>query len=311
MKKFTLAAAAMVALAAQAQSPYQVNPSTSEVLKQSIAEVKYITLSDGAVAEFTKAGAVCDYIGPDAAAGRNLWYWENTFVPSDESYPRVDEEEGGYISVEVGNVGWSGAGLAVSNTNALDLSSFNDNTHFHLAYFTPTDNAPESIALILLNETAINSQPAKISLGGIYVDGGVGIPSVGEAANDDWQGIDLTFAQLKKLWPAFSPASLNAWYGNLLSFLGGAVPGKTFAFDAVYFYNTKEGGVETVAADFVAEFTVTANTVNVMGSTGIELYNLAGQLVKSTAGTTLGLTSLQPGVYVAKSGNKVQKIVVR
>ena len=56
---------------------------------------------------------------------------------------------------------------------------------------------------------------------------------------------------------------------------------------------------------------MTANTVNVAGANGIELYNLGGQLVKKTAGTTLGLSNLAKGVYVAKSGNQAKKIVVK
>lgn len=307
MKKFTLiAATGLVAIAAKAQ--YTCDPSTSVVADQEPKTVECITLSDDAINDLKTAGATVTYIGPDADNGRNLWYWENTLIPGDESYPRVDMAEGGYISVVVTNVGWSGAGLAIS-APGLDLSMLNDDTHFHLAYMTPTGNGPASIALIILDGDA--GSPAKVALGDSFNDNGAIFPTIAPKITDDWQGIDITLGQLKKIYPTFSPADLNAWTGNLFSFLGGGVQGQSFAFDAIYFYNTTDAGVESVMADDNIDFVVTANTINVTGAAGIKVYNLNGQLVKATAGTTLGLGSLQPGVYVAKAGNKAQKIVVR
>lgn len=311
MKKITLiAAAGMMALAAQAQ--YSVDPSTALVAAKGPKTVEYITLSDDAIADLEKAGAKVEYVGPAPELGRNLWYWEGTFIAGDESYPRVDMAEGGYISVEVTNVGWSGAGVAV-DAPGVDLTMLNDNTHFHLAYFTPSGNGPASVALILLDSSEAGSVPAKIALGDAFNDGGVIYPTIAPKISDDWQGIDITFGDLKKIYPLFAPACIKGWTGNLFSFLGGGVAGQTLAFDAVYFYNTDgDGGVEGIAADAdAADFVVTANTINVMNANGIELYNIAGQLVKATEGTTLGLTGLQAGVYVAKAANKVQKVVVR
>lgn len=309
MKKFTLvAAASIVAIAAQAQ--YTCDPSTSVVSAQKPKTVEYITLSDAAIAELKTAGAAVTYVGPDANEGRNLWYWEETVIPADETYPRVDMEEGGYISVEVTNKGWSGAGLAV-DAPGLDLTMFNDNTHFHLAYMTPTDNGPASIALIIVDNTSGGSLPAKVALGSAFDDGGAIYPTIAPKVNDDWQGIDITFADLKKFYPTFAPNGLNGWTGNLLSFLGGGVAGTTFAFDAVYFYNMDDAGVEKVMAEEGMDFVVTDKTINVNGAAGINLYNVNGQLVKATAGCTLGLNNLERGIYVAQCGNKVRKIVVR
>ncbi|MDE5907052.1 MAG: T9SS type A sorting domain-containing protein, partial [Alistipes sp.] len=59
-----------------------------------------------------------------------------------------------------------------------------------------------------------------------------------------------------------------------------------------------------------ATFIVTANTVNSTAA-GIELYDLNGRKVKATASTTLGISDLSAGIYVAKSGNAVKKIVVK
>lgn len=311
MKKITLVtAAAVAALAAQAQ--YNVSPSTATVLEKGpLATLDYVTLSEGAIAEFEKAGVKVNYIGPDAEAGRNLWYWDNTFVPGDESMPRVDMEEGGYISVEVsGAAAWSGAGVAI-DAPGIDISHFDDNTIFHIGYMTPSGNGPASVALILLDNTAGGSKPAKVALGDPFNDNGAVYPAIGAKINDEWQGVELSLGTLKKIYPAFDLQGKSAWNGNLFCWLGGAVKGQTMAFDAVYFYNTGENGLDAVNVANKGQFVVTSKTVNVAGGNGIVLYNIAGQAVRSTEGTTLGLNGLGKGIYVAKSGKEARKIVIR
>lgn len=316
MKKFTLIAAASV-LALGAQAQYQVDPSTSVVKAQKPSTVDYIILSDGGIAELTAAGAKMTYVGPSPEEGRNLWYWAG-LAPGDESYPRVDMEEGGYASLSVtGDAGWSGGGFAIDGPNSdtkgagVDLSHFDDNTRFHIAYFSPSGNAPASIALIILDDGAHGSNPAKVALGGAFDDNGVIFPSIGAKANDDWQGVDISLGDLKKVWPTFNLANESAWGGNILSFLAGNVAGTTFAFDACYFYNVGEAGISDIVADSNVTFVVTENTINVAGANGIKLYNMAGQLVKSTEGTTLGLTNLAKGIYVANAAGQSRKVVVK
>lgn len=308
MKKFTLVAAAVFAAVA-AQAQYTINPSTEEVVKGGVSSVDYIVLSDGAVAELTKAGAQMNFIGPDPANGRNLWYWSG-LVPADESNPRVDMEEGGYVSVEVtAEEGWSGAGFAVA-APGINISDLNEESIFHLAYMTPTNNAPASVAVILLDGADKGSQPAKFALGDAFNDNGIIFPSLGPSLTDEWQGIEISLANLKKLWPTFDLQNKAAWEGNVMSWLGGGVKGKTIAFDAMYFYNRGGAGIDVVEGD-AAQFVVTANTVSVMGANGIQLYNIAGQLVKATEGTTVGIDSLAKGVYIVKAANMTKKIIVK
>ena len=309
MKKISiLAIAALSAAAANAQ--YNCDPTTAAVVSQNPSSVDYIVLSDGAIADFTKAGAKVNYIGPSPEKGRNLWYWAG-FNPADDSYPRVDMEEGGYTAVSVtGTPDWSGAGFAVA-APGINISHFNDDTHFHLAYMSPTANGPASIAIILLDGGDHGSKPAKMALGTAFDDNGTIFPSVGDKISDDWQGIDISFATLKKLWPEFTLANTTAWEGNSFSWLGGNVAGQTMAFDALYFYNTGDAtGVDSAVADSV-RFIVTPHTLNVAGAAGISLYNLAGQLAAQTAGTTLGLDKLPKGVYVAVAAGQTRKIVIR
>lgn len=309
MKKFTLLLA-LAATAVAANAQYSIDPTTADVADKGPKTVEYLILSDDGISELTKAGATCTYIGPDDVT--NFFYiWDSTFNAGDGSYPGVDMAEGTYLSLEVGSVGWSGGGYFVNTINA---SMFNDNTIFHCAYMTPTGNGPASIALILGDGDNAGCSPAKFALGTAFNDGGAIYPTIGPALNDDWQGVEISFADLKKIYPTFNYTNItdaDAWKGNILSILAGGVTGQTLALDAVYFYNTDNAGIADAAIDNDVDFVVSDNTINVMGGNGIEVYNLAGQLVKSTNGTTVGTTNLKGGVYVARSGNKVQKVVVR
>ena len=311
MKKVTLlAVGSLMAVAAQAQSGFTVDPTTSLVLDKSPKTVEYIVLSDAAVAEFEKAGAKTAYYGPNED-DRNLWIWPDgqTLAAGDGSYPAVDMEEVNYPSFVVTDQGWSGAGYAIA-APGVSTQMFNDNTRFHLAYMTGTGNGPASIAIILCNGDLPGSAPAQFALGDPFNDNGVIYPSIAPKANDDWQGIDISFADLKKLSPAFNVVNSDAWIGNIMSFLGGGVQGTSFAFDVVYFYNTDEAGIADVMGD-ATDFVVTNNTINVNNGRGITLYNIAGQVVKSTEGCTLGISNVGTGLYIARSGNKCQKVVVR
>lgn len=306
MQKITLvAAAAFVAASASAQ--YTCDPTVETVLaKGKVSQVMPIALDEGAVAKFEAQGATVTSAAPNGDTN-NLWVWSETLQAGDSSLPGVGDQMDGYASFIVGLAGWSGAGY---NCSTLNTEWWNADTRFHIAYMTP-GTAPAAIAIIVADGGDIGSQPAKVSLGDPFNDNGAVFPAVGPKANDDWQGVDISFSDLKKLFPTFDWKAIPAWSGNIMSFLGGGVTGQAFAFDAIYFYQPGDGsGIGKINSDN-AEWVVTANTVNVAGANGIELYNLSGQLVKKTAGTTLGLSNLAKGVYVAKSGNQAKKIVVK
>ena len=306
MKKFTLFAL-MAAAAMTASAQYTVDPTAETVLKGGkVTSVQYIALDEASVNAFTQQGAKVESAAPNED-NRNLWVWDYTFTSGDSSYPGVGMHFEGYASFTVGTVGWSGAGYNIA-APGLDTSTWNDETHFHLAYMSPGTPCTSVAIIIADGENDCGSIPAKFSLGTAFVDNGSVFPAIAPAANDDWQGIDITFGDLKKMWPMFDYKAISNWTGNLMSFLCGGITGQTIAFDAVYFYNhAGSGGVEAVETE--NDWVITANTINVNGAQGIELYNLAGQKVKATEGSTLGISNLNSGVYVARCGNQVRKIV--
>lgn len=304
MKKFILLSAiGMIAATASAQ--YSCDPTTEALLENGTpSKMWYLTLSDTSIDELKNKGTEMIYLGPNENEGRNFWYWDGTFVNGPQKYPRVGMEDGGYVSLEVSGIAaWSGAGMTA---NGFNLDGMNDDTRFHCAYCTNT-TAPQSVALIILDGTG--SQPAKIAVGKTaYNDNGVIMPLVSGEITDEWQGVDISFGDLKKLWPSFAPNNLNSWSGNTLSILGGAVKGTNICLDAMYFYNMNGSSVEGVAEE--AALVITENTVN-SSVAGIEVYDLAARKVAASNSTVLGINHLTAGIYVAKSGNSVKKFIVK
>lgn len=306
MKKMILLSA-MALVAAGASAQYSCDPTTETLLENGTpAKLWYIQLSETSINTLESKGTQLQNIAPDDVT-RFLYIWEGTFVGGPSTNPAVGFEDGGYVSLEVTNVGWSGAGYCATGAGENLEGMSMENTRFHFAYCT-NSTAPESVALLVL--PGDGCEPAKVSVGkSAFNDNGVIMPLIAGEITDEWQGVDISFADLKKIWPGFAPANLNAYTGNYLSILAGGVPGTNICLDAIYFYNMTDTGVEGVAED--AALIITDKTINANGVNGIEVYDLAGRKVAATEGCVLGLNNLTNGIYVAKAGNAVQKFVVK
>lgn len=310
MKKFSLiAAAAVCALCANAQYTTATPYVDQSVKDGEVATFDLILAAEDVITGLQGAGqAINDWRVDDTT--RFLYVWDNTFTGGDGSFPGVGYNNfqfDGYSSLNVGTVGWSGAGFFISPDPGVNTEHWNDNTMFHVAVRTAS-TAPSSVAFIIADGDNEGSSPAKVALGESFNDGGNIYPTIGPKLSDEWVGTAISFADLKKFYPSFNYVNAAAWTGNIISILGGGVEGQNISLDAMYFYTpgASEGAVESVAAD--AQFVITRNTVNVANGNGIELYDLSGRLIKSAQGTTLGISEIGNGIYVAKSGNKAVKI---
>ena len=313
MKKITLlAAAAMVASAASAQ--YNCNPETSMVLeKGKVSTVWPMFLDASSIDSFSKQGATVISCQPNEET-INWYVWDGTFIGGDSSYPGVGMHFDGYTSLNVSNVGWSGAGLNIAASAAVSTEAWNDDTRLHIGYMS-NGNAPASVAFVIANgdekPAGKNIGPANIAVGAAFNDNGNIMPAVGAASGSDWQGIDLSFSDLKKLCPSFNYLPSKVWAGNLLAVLAGGVQGQNISLDACYLYNLGNGsGVEGVEAENLA-WQVSSEVINLLGGNGIELYDMSGKLVKATEGAALGTNGPAAGVYVARSGNSSCKVIVK
>lgn len=165
---------------------------------------------------------------------RFLYIWNETFVKSETEakgvgYSGLIEDE--FPCLNVASVGWSGAGLFVPSVNT---THWTDETRIHIAY-SSQGVAPASVAFIVADNDNYNT-PAKVAVGTNFNDGGNIYPSVGDASSSTWQAIDISFAELKTVYPTFQYQAVADWKGNLLSFLAGGATGNNISLDAVYFY---------------------------------------------------------------------------
>lgn len=324
MKKFTLVAAA-AAMAVCANAQYTPKTPYADITTATGKTYDVVVVDEGTIDALKGAGkTVNDYrVNGDNI---NFWVWGETMIGGDASmYPGVgydDYQYDGYTALEVSDKGWSGGGYATGKNDdnetyisgtGVNLTHWTEATRFHVAF--RSSNEPASIALIIADsENELGSIPAKVAVGSeAFVDNGAVYPLVGAFDPDgEWSAVDISFADLKKLVPTFDYKNVADWHGNLLSILAGGVTGTNFSIDALYFYTPVSGGIEAVgtAAEDV-DIVVTANTVNASGAASIELYNVAGQLVKSAAGTVVGIDDLSTGLYIVKAGNTVKKILVK
>lgn len=311
MKKFTLVAAfAALAMSASAQYTCETPYADQSVVAGETQVFDLILAAEDVVTGLQNAGQkINDWRVDDV--NRFLYVWDNTFTGGDGSYPGCgysDMQFDGYSSLDVGTVGWSGAGFFMSAAGNQNTMHWNENTKFHVSYRTASV-APASVAFVIADGDNAGSAPAKVALGDSFNDGGAIYPTIGPKLSDEWQAVDISFADLKRFYPSFVWVNAEQWQGNIVSILGGGVTGQNISLDCLYFHTPagEEGAVGSVSDD--ATFVITGNTVNVNNGKGIELYDLSGRMIKSSNSSVLGIDDLNGGVFIVKSGNSVKKIM--
>lgn len=287
MKKITLFAA-MAAVAMSANAQFTVADGSIEAALKDIpkATIDYVIL-DAAKAEVLAKDAnyTVNNIGPDDVT-RFLYVWENTMVAGDSNEPGVDGGNG-YLSLTVDNADWAGSGYNINKGAGVNLSHINDNTIIHFSYRCGAG----SIASMYV--TLFNAGTNNVSLGA--ANGGN--PVVGPAPAEEWQTVQMTVADYKKLKGSVDllggeATSMAAWTGNIVAFGGAAADGlpkgANICLDGVYFITPGEGqnAIENISVD---------------GNEAAVYYNLQGQRVANpTAGQ----------VYIVKAGKDVKKVVL-
>lgn len=290
MKKITLFAA-MAAFAMSANAQFTVADGSIEAALKDIpkATIDYVILDEAKAEVLNKdANYKVNYLGPDEVT-RFLYVWPNgdSFVAGDANEPGVDGGNG-YTSFNVANLGWCGAGFNINKGAGVDLSHINDNTIFHMSYRSGAGK------ITSMYVTTFNAGTNNVALGSKYENA----EPVGPAPAEEWQTIQMTIADLKKVIGGYNPnagdegSSMAAWTGNIFAFGGaadlGTPAGANICFDGVYFITPGEGqnAIENITVD---------------GNEAAVYYNLQGQRVANpTAGQ----------VYIVKAGKDVKKVVL-
>lgn len=202
--------------------------------------------------EETKAANLSDdqyvYIGAEEEAGRHLYVWNETYsfnTPSGTNSMNIPE---GYLSLKVGNAGWSGLGYA--NDNPIDLSGITSDYTLHFAIkSTSAESFDFKFGDGTYDEKGEKSNnPADIVLGSKAFDKSE--PVADFTRDGEWYNIDIPVSYLEDNF-GLSLSKNKFFKGNILSILAGGVAGTVVDFDAVFFYgpkNTSSTGISEVAA---------------------------------------------------------------
>lgn len=281
MKKFTLfAAAAVLGLSASAQTFNTTKISTADALEGiEKARIDYVILDEDIVALLDKdSNYTMNSWGVDDV-NTHLYVWEGTYVAGQSTEPGVDGGFG-YLSMDVTNVGWSGLGYNIDAAKKFDTSHFTDATIMHIAYRTNSNPAPAAFCFGVLDP-----DNGKLKVGTGAADWEPTYNVVGNAPTEEWQAIELTIADFKKLNPAFNYS--NVTNTNYFVLLAGGVAGQNVCIDGFYFITPGgEGAISTIDTD-------NSNAAPVY-------YNLQGVRVNNP----------ENGIFIRKAGDKVEKVAL-
>lgn len=199
----------------------------------------------------------------------------------------------------------SGPGSITYSTGAagLDLSHITADTHLRIAL--RTDSEPELFGMDFFGGAF------SCSVSGY----GTGYPLLAHwPVGNGWIGLDIPLGRIQEFCPGFSLASLadGKWTGDYLKINAGRLKDSNFSIDAFYLFTPAEtGGVESVADDGMVPAISFDGFVLSSVRDGIGVCSLSGETLLESPGRSLDVASLQPGIYVARSGTDALKIVVR
>lgn len=189
-----------------------------------VSDAVLISTSDGVRGHLLSADVnVIDYNVNNT--NRNLWIWENTYVPvnRDGQINSFGWEEG-YNKFTVGSVGWSGLGFDIQHE---DLSMIDNTWWLHFA-MRATD-----VELHTSHEMSVGKAKFKVGAS----DGKVA--SIGDFRRDgEWYYFDIPVAALEQF---YSPmVGLKADYAdNIITFVSGGITDAELCFDNIFFYKSK------------------------------------------------------------------------
>ncbi|TXD52710.1 MULTISPECIES: Ig-like domain-containing protein [unclassified Polaribacter] len=161
-----------------------------------------------------------------------LYVWDGTFEGGNSvgnNFYGLDQD---WISLKVGNVGWSGAGFSVGSAYGdIDMTPMFDNPEdYYLHIGFKTGQSASSYLFILTDGQA----EAKIAIGNDFNDDGTTYTSYKQLTRDNtWNSIDIPVTHLNQLGLFYNQTFQDV---NIFTMLAGGNQGTTLDMDAVFFY---------------------------------------------------------------------------
>lgn len=172
----------------------------------------------------------------------NFFYiWSDTYNPGSSKGVNSFGFAETYTTLEVGTVGWSGAGFASPNKGK-DLSMLADDDYvLHFSMKGADKSSHRSHTITVGNVAFTIGQP------------GGETPALGDYPRDgQWYSFDIPLKVLRNLGnPLFTDAS--NFLSNVVAFSSGTLGGTRLQFDNIFFYRSKKAIVDLPATDDTTE----------------------------------------------------------
>lgn len=230
--------ATVVALLGDFSATCQVTVTSKQMGPGDAAEVlkgsDYFIIQMDALTRELIADKVVGDMSPDNEPGsKNLYIWESTFTGGNSIGTNYFGQAEGWISLIVGNVGWSGAGYSVGPEYPdIDMTKLFENPEDYYFHIALKSAQPSSSYLFIFSDGV---SEAKVCIGSQAYDdaGSIYAPYVDFPRDNEWHGIEIPVTHLNSLGLFFNEPISDA---NVLAWLAGGTAGTTFDMDAAFYY---------------------------------------------------------------------------
>ncbi|MBR5102851.1 MAG: glycoside hydrolase family 16 protein, partial [Muribaculaceae bacterium] len=201
-----------------------------------------IGASNGVIDQMGQDNIVANYSVDDV--NNYLYVWEETYEPRATEGVNSFGLEEKWNSYVVLNKGWSGLGYASTNAagtaKGKDLSMLDDSYYLHFA-MRGTDLIRHTSHTVGVGASQFiigNTTNAAAMLGDFKRDG-------------QWYSFDIPFSEILMSGgnPFTEDGGVNAYQGNVISFLSGGTPGVELQFDNIFFYKKHSDSGHTIDYD--------------------------------------------------------------
>lgn len=230
-----------------------------------------------------------------------LAIWAGTYTDLGSTDLNSEGENQPYINFSVNSVGWSAFSFYSPAGNGKDCSTITSDLILHLA-MKSTDTQTHCIRMEapgISVRTAIGETD--------FVDGAIVTPVYTDFPRDgQWHVVEIPMSVFFDQGLYYSEPVTDTFF----ALLSGGVPGTAIALDAIYIYEKDlSNDVTSTKADL--PIIQTKNTITVQGAKqGFKLYSVAGELIRETMETVMGIDDIKKGVYIVRCGQLSKKIII-
>lgn len=191
----------------------------------------YIFQMDGITYEKIANKVVADFRVDEA--NKFLYIWENTYAAGDATGKNYFGEAEGWVSFNVGTVGWSGAAYNCTDVTTLNtLAAIQANPQDYYFHIAVKSTSPGSHLFFL---DGFGGTKAGFAIGGDFVDNGITYKSKGDFTRDgEWNKFEINMKDAMDAGLVYSNAFTDAI--NVLGILSGGASGTNIQFDAAFIY---------------------------------------------------------------------------